>query len=24
MNLKRNPNEFLDPAFDLHVAKVKP
>lgn len=21
MNLKRNPNEFLDPAFDLHVAK---
>ena len=24
MNLKRNPNEFLDPAFDLHVAKVNP
>ena len=21
MNLKRSPNEFLDPAFDLHVAK---
>ena len=21
MNLKRNPNEFLDPAYDLHVAK---
>jgi len=21
MNLKRDPNEFLDPAFDLHVAK---
>ena len=24
MNLKRHPNEFLDPAFDLHVAKVSP
>ena len=24
MNLKRHPNEFLDPAFDLHVAKVNP